>query len=65
MTFNAELIVLPPRINPLFVTAEYALLKFYLNGETKPKEKNENALIMSSMGFVHITDWTKSLSLLK
>lgn len=56
MTFNAELIVLPPRINPLFVTAEYALLKFYLNGETKPKEKNENALIMSSMGFVHITD---------
>lgn len=56
MTFNAELIVLPPRINPLFVTAEYTLLKFYLNGETKPKEKNENALIMSSMGFVHITD---------
>ena len=43
MTFNAELIVVPQRINLLFVTVEVTLLKFYLNNETK--SRNENALM--------------------
>lgn len=65
MTFNAKLIAVPQRINPLFVIVEVTLLKVYLNSETKTKGKNENALIMSSVFFVHVTDWTKSFCLLK
>lgn len=41
MTFNAELIVVPQRINLLFVTVQVTLLKVYLNNETK--SRNENA----------------------
>lgn len=39
MTFNAELIAAPQRINPLFVTVEVTLLKVYLNSEAKTKKK--------------------------
>lgn len=43
MTFNAELIAAPQRINPLFVTLEATVPKVYLKNETKNKVKNENA----------------------
>lgn len=57
MTFSAELIAVPQRINPLFVTVEVTLLQICLNSETATaKQKEENALIMSSVGSFHITD---------
>lgn len=51
MTFNAEFVAVPQRINPLFVTLEVTVPKAYLKNETKNKVKNENAWVMSSGGF--------------